>query len=370
MKKIIALLLSLSLVVVMLAACGGSAAPATTAAPAETTAAPAGGDATEAPAETDAPASDIDFSEHVKLTWAISGAGGVGTAVANQKAIDMIAERSGGAIEIEFVTDGALGNEASTLQQVMEGSLDITGCAIGIVSGYSEYLSVFQMPFLINNYELEAEVLKSPEWQALIEAANKDLETATILGGTEFGMRGIATIDNPVTKMSDIAGLKVRTGGNPVIDQAMTLLGASPTPVPFTELYSALQNKVVDAEEINVTSVSMQKHYEVINYFTDIGLYPWLSLAVISNATIDRLPEGYYDLICECIAEADADYMQNELYNWVDTAQKDCEANNVQFSELTDKEEWLKLMDPLYDEWSEKDPLIADFISAVKDMDK
>ncbi len=366
-KRTLALVLSVCMLAALLAGCGGkdstSGKDQPTNSPAPTS---AGTDASQAPEG----GGETDFSEHVKLTWAIGGAAGMGTSVANQAAIDKIYERSNGAIEIEFVPDGALGNEGSLLQQTMEGSLDMCGCAIGVVSNYSEYLSVFQMPFLINNYELEAGVLQSPEWKALVDAANEDLETASIVGATEFGMRGMGTIDKPVTTMADMKGLKVRTGGNPVIDQAMKLLDANPVSIPFTELYSSLQNKVVDAEEINLTSISMQKHYEVVHYYTDIGLYPWLSLTLISNSVRDSLPEGYYELIVECLAEADADYMQNELYNWVGTAQSDCEANGLTISELTDKDAWIDKMSGLYDEWSAKDPLIADFISAVREMDQ
>ena len=89
--------------------------------------------------------------------------------------------------------------------------------------------------------------------------------------------------------MADMQGLKIRTGGNPVIDEAMQIVGASPTNVTFSELYSALQNGVVDGEEINVTSASMQKHYEVCNYMSEIGIYPWLSLgALLQDFFIDK----------------------------------------------------------------------------------
>ena len=360
-RKVIAMLMSAALCVGILAGCGSQGSSNDPQTPDNS------GDTTS---QGDTAADgDVDFSKKVNLVWAISGAGGMGTAVANQNAIDAIAEKSGGAITIDLSTDGALGNEASLLQQTMEGSCDICGAAIGVVSQYSDYLAVFQMPFLVNNYEQEAKVLQSDEWKALVAAANEDLGSATIIGATEFGMRGMATINKPVTTMADMKGLKVRTGGNPVIDQAMQLLEANPVSIPFTELYSSLQNKVVDAEEINLTSISMQKHYEVVNYFTDIGLYPWLSMTMISNTVADTLPDGYYDLIVECIAEADADYMENELYNWVGTAEANCKENGLTISELTDKDQWIEKMSGLYDEWSAKDPLIADFITAAQELD-
>ena len=363
LKKTLAMILAASMMLAMLAACGGDKAtdskPSDSAKPS---------DSTTQTSDTPSDNSGVDFSEKVNLTFGIGGAGGKGTAVALQNAIDMIAERSHGAITIDLVTDGALGNEPSLLAQALEGSIDIAGCAIGTVASYSDKLSIFQMPFLINSYELEAEVLQSDAWKALVAAANEDLGTATIVGASEFGMRHFATIDKPINTMADLKGMKIRTGGNPVIDAALQTVGANPVNVNFAELYSALQNKVVDGEEINATSVSMQKHYEVVNYMSEIGIYPWLSLTVMSNATIESLPEGYYDLICECFAEADAEYMKTTIYEWDSQARADCEANNVTFNEISDKDAWVEAMQPLYDEWIGKGGVYADFINAVQEM--
>lgn len=366
MKKIIAMLLGLAMVFT-LAACGekSSTSDKDTGKTPDTSANTSADKTPDKDASAD---TGVDFSEKVNLTFGISGAAGMGSAIANQKAIDMIAERSNGAITIELVTDGALGNEASLLAQALEGSIDIAGCAIGVLSSYSDKLAIFQMPFLINDYALEAEVLQSDAWKALCAEANADLGTATILSATEFGMRHFATIDKPINTKDDLKGMKIRTGGNPVIDEALKTLGASPVNVAFTELYSALQNKMVDGEEINATSVSMQKHYEVVNYFSEIGMYPWLSMAVMSNATIERLPDGYYELICECFAEADAEYMQTTIYEWDAQAREDCEANNVTFNEVSDKEAWLEAMQPLYDEWIAKGGVYADFINGVQEL--
>lgn len=352
MKKTLAALLSVGMMVSMLTACGGTGDTT----PPDTDTSPQGG------------GESSEFSEKVTLTFGIGGAAGQGTAVAIQNAIDMIYERSNGAITIDLVPDGALGNEASLLAQAMEGSIDIAGCAIGTVSNYSDYLSIFQMPFLINNYELEAEVLQSDAWKELVAAANEQLGTATIVGASEFGMRHFATVDKPINTMADMQGIKIRTGGNPVIDEAMKIVGANPVNVNFAELYSALQNKVVDGEEINSTSVSMQKHYEVVNYISEIGIYPWLSLTVMSNATIESLPEGYYELICECFAEADAAYMETTIYEWDEEARADCEANGVVYNEISDKEAWIEAMQPLYDEWMAKGEIYSDFITSVQEM--
>lgn len=62
--------------------------------------------------------------------------------------------------------------------------------------------------------------------------------------------------------------------------------------------------------------------------------------------------------------------MENTIYEWDETARKDCIANGIEYNEISDKEAWLEAMQPLYDTWAQKDPLIADFIETVKEIDE
>ena len=218
------------------------------------------------------------------------------------------------------------------------------------------------LPFLIGTYEQEAAVMVSEEWMALRERANRDLESVTIISMTEFGMRQFATINKPIETIDDIKGLKIRSIGSPVIDEALQLVGANPVNITYSDLYSALQNKVIDGEEVNATSVSMQKHYEVINYISEIGLYPFLSMAVMSNATIERLPEGYFELIRATFAETDRWYMEEGIYEWDGRCRQDCMDHGVEFNTISDKDAWLELLTPLYDKKAAEDPMYAAFI--------
>jgi TRAP-type C4-dicarboxylate transport system substrate-binding protein len=116
---------------------------------------------------------------------------------------------------------------------------------------------VIQLPFLIDSYELEAKVLQLPEWKAILAKANEDLGQCTIISVAEFGIREIATTTKMINTMADMKNLRMRTAGNPVVDDAMKLVGASPVIVEYSELYSALQNRIIDSEEVNVATVSM-----------------------------------------------------------------------------------------------------------------
>jgi TRAP-type C4-dicarboxylate transport system substrate-binding protein len=309
---------------------------------------------------------NIDFSKKVTLTFGVTSAANSGSIISYERASELIKERSRSAITVELALNGALGSEQSTVAQAMEGSLDIAGCGIGIISQYTPYLEVFQLPFLINSYELEAKVLQLKEWKALVEKANEALGNCTIISMNEFGMRQFATINKPIKVMADIKGMKIRSIGNPIVDEALKIIGANPVNVTYTDLYSALQNKIVDGEEVNAASVSVQKHYEVINYVSEIGFYPYLSIAVMSNDVIDSLPDDYFDLIRACFVEADKEYMETTIYEWDARTRQDCVDHGVKFNDIEDKPIWLEAMTPLYERKAAENPIYASFITAVQ----
>lgn len=355
-KKAFALFLVLS-VLLSLAACGGSGSPTAS--------------VTESSEPSDTQSDlytkenwwdEYEWTEDFHLTFATTATKGSGSGIATAKAIELIAERSDGHLVIEQVFNGALGSEYSTFSQCMEGSVDMTGTSVGTISTYVPHLEVFTLPFLINSYEQEWAVMQSDEWKALRDRTSEELEGVTIVTMTEFGMRHFATIDKPIKTMQDIKGLNIRSAGNPVIDRALQLLGANPINVAYNDVYTALQNGLVDGEEINATSVSMQKHYEVVNYISEIGFYPYLSLAVISDATLEMMPEAYGQLIMQTFAETDEYYMTEVVYDWDASCTQDCVENGVEFNTIEDKDEWVKAMQPIYDDKAAEDPMYKAFI--------
>lgn len=358
-KKVFSLFLVLS-VLLSLTACGSpnASVPTESDAPKASEAAEAGSDLYAKENWWD----EYEWDEDFHLTFATTATKGSGSGIATAKAIELIAERSDGHLVIEQVFNGALGSEYSTFSQCMEGSVDMTGTSVGTISTYIPHLEVFTLPFLINSYEQEWAVMQSDEWKALRDRTSEELGGVTIVTMTEFGMRHFASIDKPIKTMDDIKGMNIRSAGNPVIDRALQLLGANPINVAYNDVYTALQNGLVDGEEINATSVSMQKHYEVVNYISEIGFYPYLSLAVISDATLERMPEAYGELIMQTFAETDEYYMTEVVYDWDSSCTQDCIDNGVEFNTIEDKDEWVKAMQPIYDDKASEDPMYKAFI--------
>lgn len=367
MKQLLAFVMA-SVMVLSLAACGGSSsAPAS--APKAEAAAPAQVD--NSLYEKENWWNECEWNDTFNLTFASTGQPGSGASVGTDRAIELLKDRSNGHINIEVVYNGALGNEFSCFSQCMEGSIEMTGCSVGTISTYVPHMEVFTLPFLINSYEQELDVLRSDEWKALLAQTNAELEGVTILAVTDFGMRHFASINKPIRTMSDIKGMNIRTAGNPVIDRALQLVGANPINVAYNDVYTALQNGLVDGEEINTTSVSSQKHYEVVKYVSHVGFYPYLTFACISDTVLDQMPEHYVKLILQCFEEGDIDYyMSGPVFEWDEKCTQDCKDHGVEFLTIEDKEEWVKAMQPIYDDKAAENPLYTDLINKALSLQK
>jgi TRAP-type C4-dicarboxylate transport system substrate-binding protein len=142
-------------------------------------------------------------------------------------------------------------------------------------------------------------------------------------------------------------------------------LGANPIGVPYGEVYTAMQTKVIEAVEFNVSSIHAFKMYENADYLTLTGHYYWPGLFFMNKAAYDALsPENQAAVVSACRDQTPA---------FLDDAKADEAATIEKLKELgmtitrfTDRDKLLELTQPVFDEWSKKDPLIGEYIAAAK----
>lgn len=305
---------------------------------------------------------DVNFDTKVELTWAMAGTKGIGSGCAVDKLTEMLEERTNGAVTINCIDGGALGNDAELVNQLIDGTVDVVSTSIGTVTAYYEPLGSIQTPFLIDSYDSEYQVIQSDEWKALVEAANSAMGGARIMATTENGMRHFAFSDKTCTTVADLAKTKIRTGGSDVVNKAIRAIGASPTTIPMTETFSALQNGIVDGMEINYAMISMMSFYEVINSVSEVNMYPWVTFELMSESTIKSLPEGYYEVIQQCFDDFQTWWWTEGLSTWADEAKQDCVDNGVEIVEFQEIDKIKELCAPIYDQVATSDEKAADLI--------
>ncbi|HHV79543.1 MAG TPA: TRAP transporter substrate-binding protein [Firmicutes bacterium] len=285
--------------------------------------------------------------------------------IATQKFVELVAQKSNGKIKIEVFPARQLGDDGELLEQVMKGTLDMGVISSSTFSKYTPLLDTLQLPFLLSTYDKEYKAITSNEAKELL----KGLESLKIKGLAiyEGGIRHFANNVRPITKPEDLKGLKLRVVPSNLIRNSVQALGANPNPMAYGEVYSALQTKVIDGEEINLTSIYSEKHYEVLKYVTLIGLWPFPAANVMNLDKFNSLSKEDQKILEDSAWES-IEYAIKELTNLEKTATKAIQDNKVQVNEVKDLAPFQAKVTSIWDEYAAKDPAIKKFVDMAKTL--
>lgn len=309
-------LLCLTMVVALLfgvfAACQPAAAPAAPAAAPEAKqeAAPE-----EKPAEAEAPAEAEKPAEPMKDPIVLKLAHHMAIDSAADKAIrfyaDLVKERTGGQIQIDVYPASQLGGERDYLEGLELGTVDMSLNTTALIMNLTPEFGLLDLPFLFDSYEHAQAAMYGAPMEYLSQKL-MDEHGIRVLGGFCSGFRIMMTTDQKLEKLEDFKGLKMRAPETPIYIDMFKALGANPTPIPFSEVYTAMQTGVVEGVEVAAEYMYNMKFYEVGKYIVQTnhifsGICP-----LINEAKFQSLPADCQQAIMECMTEA-CDY-QWELF--------------------------------------------------------
>ncbi len=175
-------------------------------------------------------------------------------------------KRSGGELRLEIYPNQQLGTERECLELLQIGSLDMTKVSVGVLENFAPKMKVLGLPFLFRDREHSFQVLDGPIGQELLDDGSKYWLKG--LGYYDAGSRSFYTLKTPVHAPEDLKGLKIRVQESVTAVEMVQELGGSPTPISWGELYTALQQGVVDGAENNPPSFYLSRHYEVCKYYS------------------------------------------------------------------------------------------------------
>jgi tripartite ATP-independent transporter DctP family solute receptor len=214
---------------------------------------------------------------------------------------ERVKARSDGRYEVQVFANSALGSDPQAISAVRGGSLDICLTGNPFFSGLAPKLNVLDLPFLFETRKHAAAVLDGPIGKGL----RKELEASNLaaIATWEIGWRNLTNNRRPVATAADVKGLKIRTTPNPAHIRAFQLLGASPTPMAFSELFGALESGAVDGQENPVTLVLNAKFNEVQKHIS-LTRHAFTSAPVVMNkAKFDAYPADVQALLLAIGAE-------------------------------------------------------------------
>lgn len=179
---------------------------------------------------------------------------------------DEVAERSNGRLRIDVHPAEQLGTEREALELVQIGAIGMTKVSASVIENFVPAYAVFGLPYLFRDESHRLRVLQGPIGRRILAAG----EAQNLRGLTYYdaGSRSFYTKDRPIRAPADLAGLKIRTQESSLAVRMVQALGAAATPIAYGELYTALQQGVVDGAENNSPSFYLSGHYEVCRYYT------------------------------------------------------------------------------------------------------
>ena len=289
-----------------------------------------------------------------KSVWKASDVHPLGypTVEAIQRMGKKLEAQTSGRISIQMYPSMQLGGEKEMIEQAQVGALQIARISVGALGPVIDELNVFNMPFIFRDEAHMRQVIDGPIGSELLEKIGSNPNTKLIaLGWMDAGTRNVYS-NKPVTKPSDLKGMKVRMMGNPIFVETMNAMGGNGVAMGFNELYSAMQTGVVDGAENNEPTVLAQNHYQVAKIYSLTGHLIIPEMFVFSRRTWDTLPKEDQALLKKVSREAQIE--QRQL--WDDKTAKAAEelkAKGVQFVKA-DKDAFFKATQPVRDKYGAK----------------
>ena len=215
---------------------------------------------------------------------------------------EIVDRKSGGKLKVRLYPGGTLGGEAAVASSLQGGTIEMSMMGPGLLTGMDKDFGVFDTPFLFDDFKEVDAVLDGPVGKRLLD---KLPEKGLVgLSYWDHGFRILTNARRPVAKVEDIQGLKIRVQQIPVFIDMFSTLGANAVPMPFTELYTALESGAVDGQENPFVSVEVTKFYEVQKYASNTR-HAYSPLLVLAGKKFwDQLSADEQGLLLDAANEA------------------------------------------------------------------
>lgn len=273
---------------------------------------------------------------------------------------ERVAEKSAGRMRIDIYPSEQLGSERECLELLQIGSLAMTKVSCSVIEGFVPQMSVLSLPYIFRGEAHRFRVLEG------------EIGRELLLAGEQYWLRGLCyydagtrsfyTVDRPILSPEDLAGLKIRTQESPTSIRMVQALGGSATPIAWGELYSALQQGVVDGAENNPPSFHLSRHYEVCKFYSLDEHTGVPDVLVISTKVWEDLSPKFQQLLQEAADESAI----HQRALWKEATQKALE--EVQKAGVTiyhpDKTPFIAGVESIYEEYKSQ-PRIYNLIQRI-----
>ncbi|MFD1706210.1 DctP family TRAP transporter solute-binding subunit [Siminovitchia sediminis] len=330
MKKKFRILSLVTVLMFMLAACGGGSNSA-------------GG--------SDSGGSGNGEIEEITIKFSHVGYAGAPKTAGADKFKEILEEKSDGKITVEVYPAGQLYGDREELDALLANNVQIINPSMTKMVVYNPQFQILDIPFLFKTREGFFDFWDNGKGQELLGTLEDKGMVA--LAMWEGGFKQFVNDRNPITKPEDMEGLKFRIQAGDVLESQFKNLGADASVIPYNETYTALQTGVVDSTENILANIYSSKYQEVQKYLT-ISDHGRLDYPVLTNTTFwNSINDATKDVIMEAMAEA-TEFEREEAQKLADQYREEL-AQDMEVNELTDeeKEVFIEKLQPLYKEFED-----------------
>ncbi|OOF59881.1 TRAP transporter substrate-binding protein [Rodentibacter myodis] len=281
--------------------------------------------------------------------------------ISMQYMADEVKKLTNGEVVVRIYPNSQLGTQRESMELLQSGSLDMAKSNASELEAFEPSYGAFNIPYLFHNVDHYYQALLDPAvGQKILEASKgKGFIGLTYYDG---GARSFYA-DKPIKSPADLKGMKIRVQPSPTAVEMIKLMGASPTPLAYGELYTALQQKVVDGAENNQTALTLARHGEVAKFFSEDEHTMIPDVLVIGQKSWDKLtPEQQ-----KALKKAADDSMMYHKDLWqkmiAETTKEAKDKLGVEFVKV-DKQPFIDATKSMHDA-AKANPLLKDYIERI-----
>jgi len=288
-------------------------------------------------------AAGVSMAQDKTIKFATQNPKGHPIVMGMEKFKEIVESKSGGKIKVNLFPGGTLGSDQANVSAMQGGTLEMVSMNSGILNSQVKEFAIFDFPFMFPN-EAVADAVVDGAFGHKMHAKLQD-KGLVGLGYYELGFRQITNSKRPITKVEDLEGLKLRVIPNPINVDWVKALGANPTPLPFPEVYSALEQKAIDGQENPITVINANKFYEVQKHVVISNHQYNPQSVLISKKFWDGLNADQKKIVADAVT-ASAKYQREQARGQVASALDNMKKNGMQVTQFSDAE-LAKLRDKL-----------------------
>ncbi|HYC15358.1 MAG TPA: TRAP transporter substrate-binding protein [Stellaceae bacterium] len=276
-----------------------------------------------------------------------------------KKFAEIVAAKSGGKLAVQEFPASQLGNEMQQQSALRGGVQEMTAPAPTSLAGIVREFGILDFPFIVGNSREADALTDGPVGKLLLaKLPEKDLVG---LAFWDLGFRNVTNSRHPIVRLEDFRGIKLRVIPNPVFIETFKAFGANPVPMPFAELYPALETRAVDGQENPYSVILSNKFFEVQKFLSATNHVYTANIVLVGKKFWDRLSPKEQQILQDAAIEA-RDYERQVSRSIAQKALGELTARGMQLNELApaELERMRQMVKPIHDKFAaEYDPAVV-----------